>query len=53
MRATEHCYTVTDEQTLNGEPVIKGTRKMPLSRGERPCPYHDLRTLPRAELNKW
>jgi len=26
MRATEHCYIVTDEQILNGEPIIKGTR---------------------------
>ena len=26
MRATEHCYIVTDEQVLNGEPIIKGTR---------------------------
>jgi uncharacterized protein (DUF433 family) len=26
MRATEHCYVVTDEQILNGEPIIKGTR---------------------------
>jgi Uncharacterized conserved protein len=26
MRATEHCYTVTDEQILNGEPIIKDTR---------------------------
>src|SRR5215510_5275873 len=23
---TEHCYIVTDEQILNGEPIIKGTR---------------------------
>ena len=26
MRATEHCYIVIDEQILNGEPIIKGTR---------------------------
>ena len=26
MRATEHCYIVTDEQILNSEPIIKGTR---------------------------
>ncbi|ETW93460.1 MAG: hypothetical protein ETSY2_51375 [Candidatus Entotheonella gemina] len=26
MRATEHCYIVTDDQILNGEPIIKGTR---------------------------
>jgi uncharacterized protein (DUF433 family) len=26
MRATEHCYIVTDEQILSGEPIIKGTR---------------------------
>jgi uncharacterized protein (DUF433 family) len=26
IRATEHCYIVTDEQILNGEPIIKGTR---------------------------
>ena len=26
MRATEHCYIVTDEHILNGEPIIKGTR---------------------------
>jgi uncharacterized protein (DUF433 family) len=26
MRATEHCYIVTDEQILHGEPIIKGTR---------------------------
>ena len=26
MRATEHRYIVTDEQILNGEPIIKGTR---------------------------
>jgi uncharacterized protein (DUF433 family) len=24
--ATEHCYVVTDEQILGGEPIIKGTR---------------------------
>jgi uncharacterized protein (DUF433 family) len=24
--ATEHCYIVTDEQILSGEPIIKGTR---------------------------
>ena len=26
MQATEHCYIVTDEQLLSGEPIIKGTR---------------------------
>ena len=26
MQATEHCYIVTDEQILSGEPIIKGTR---------------------------
>jgi uncharacterized protein (DUF433 family) len=26
MQATEHCYIVTDDQILNGEPIIKGTR---------------------------
>lgn len=26
MRATGHCYIVTDDQILNGEPIIKGTR---------------------------
>jgi uncharacterized protein (DUF433 family) len=24
--ATEHCYIVTDNQILSGEPIIKGTR---------------------------
>ena len=24
--ATEHCYIVTDDQILGGEPIIKGTR---------------------------
>ncbi len=24
--ATEHCYIITDEDILNGEPIIKGTR---------------------------
>jgi len=24
--ATEHCYIVTDDEILNGEPIIKGTR---------------------------
>jgi uncharacterized protein (DUF433 family) len=24
--ATEHCYIVTDDQILSGEPIIKGTR---------------------------
>ncbi|MGH2396778.1 MAG: DUF433 domain-containing protein [bacterium] len=23
---TEHCYVVTDDQILSGEPIIKGTR---------------------------
>ena len=26
VQATEHCYIVTDDQILNGEPIIKGTR---------------------------
>ena len=26
MQTTEHCYIVTDEQILSGEPIIKGTR---------------------------
>ena len=26
IQATEHCYIVTDEQILRGEPIIKGTR---------------------------
>lgn len=26
MQATEHCYIVTDDQILSGEPIIKGTR---------------------------
>ena len=26
MQATEHCYVVSDDQILNGEPIIKGTR---------------------------
>lgn len=26
MRVTEHCYIVTDDQILGGEPIIKGTR---------------------------
>ena len=26
MHATEHCYIVTDDQILSGEPIIKGTR---------------------------
>ena len=26
MQVTEHCYIVTDEQILSGEPIIKGTR---------------------------
>jgi len=25
-QATEHCYVVSDDQVLNGEPIIKGTR---------------------------
>jgi uncharacterized protein (DUF433 family) len=24
--ATEHCYIVTDDQILSGEPIIRGTR---------------------------
>jgi uncharacterized protein (DUF433 family) len=24
--ATEHCYIVTDDRILSGEPIIKGTR---------------------------
>ena len=24
--ATEHCYIVTDDKVLSGEPIIKGTR---------------------------
>jgi uncharacterized protein (DUF433 family) len=24
--ATQHCYIVTDDQILSGEPIIKGTR---------------------------
>ena len=24
--ATEHCYVVTDDKVLSGEPIIKGTR---------------------------
>ena len=26
VQATEHCYIVTDDQILSGEPIIKGTR---------------------------
>lgn len=26
MKATAHCYIVSDEQILGGEPIIKGTR---------------------------
>ena len=26
MTATEHCYIVTDDHILSGEPIIKGTR---------------------------
>ena len=26
MQTTEHCYIVTDNQILSGEPIIKGTR---------------------------
>ena len=26
MQVTEHCYIVTDDQILSGEPIIKGTR---------------------------
>ena len=26
MTATEHCYIVTDDRILSGEPIIKGTR---------------------------
>ena len=26
MKATEHCYIVTDDHILSGEPIIKGTR---------------------------
>jgi len=26
VKATEHCYVVTDPKILNGEPIIKGTR---------------------------
>ena len=26
MQTTEHCYIVTDDQILSGEPIIKGTR---------------------------
>jgi uncharacterized protein (DUF433 family) len=26
IQATEHCYIVTDDQILSGEPIIKGTR---------------------------
>ena len=26
MTATEHCYIVTDDHFLSGEPIIKGTR---------------------------
>ncbi|MEW6237262.1 MAG: DUF433 domain-containing protein [Candidatus Omnitrophota bacterium] len=25
-QATEHCYIVSDDQVLNGEPIIKNTR---------------------------
>ena len=25
-RVTEHCYIIMDDQILNGEPIIKGTR---------------------------
>lgn len=25
-QVTEHCYVVTDDQILDGEPIIKGTR---------------------------
>ncbi len=26
IKATEHCYIVTDDRILSGEPIIKGTR---------------------------
>lgn len=26
MRKTEHCYIITDDKILGGEPIIKGTR---------------------------
>ena len=26
VRVTEHCYIVTDDEILSGEPIIKGTR---------------------------
>ncbi len=26
VQTTEHCYIVTDDQILSGEPIIKGTR---------------------------
>lgn len=26
VKATEHCYVVTDNEILGGEPIIKGTR---------------------------
>lgn len=26
IQATEHCYIITDEQILSGEPIITGTR---------------------------
>lgn len=26
VQMTEHCYIVTDDQILSGEPIIKGTR---------------------------
>ncbi len=26
MAASEHCYIVTDDEILSGEPIIKGTR---------------------------
>ncbi|MFW0859754.1 MAG: DUF433 domain-containing protein [Dehalococcoidia bacterium] len=26
LRAMEHCYIVTDDEILSGEPIIKGTR---------------------------
>ncbi len=26
VKATEHCYIVTDDQILSGEPIVKGTR---------------------------
>ena len=30
VQATEHCHIVTDDQILNGEPIIKGTRNPPV-----------------------